>query len=117
MNQSTGDISRQQAFPPAVHGYEQLASVLQDAYTQASVGKGRERHANDQPFHQQRMQTISGLLDSDDGMAFQAIKKLTEGLQFSDANAREKELLGAIVYIAGIIVRQRVRIEADTNGR
>lgn len=103
-------MSREQSnMPEPVPGYEQLALVLQDAYAQAALGKGKERHANDQPFHEQRMQIISNLLDSDEGMAFQAIKKLTEGLQFTDPAAREKELLGAIVYISGIIVRQRVK--------
>ncbi len=99
--------SLQQDEFPTVEGYEHLQNVLWDALRQAAFGKGKERHANDLPFHEQRMQTISGLLNSDAGMAFQAVKKLTEGLQFSDPAAREKELLGAIVYIAGILVRQR----------
>ena len=37
-------------------------------------------------------------------MAFQAIKKLTEGLDMTDPKARRRELLGAINYIAGIVV-------------
>lgn len=91
---------------PRVPGYETLESVLEAAYAQASAGKGKERHANGLPFHQQRMQGISDLLNSDDGMAYQAIKKLTEGLQFTDPAALEKELLGVIVYVAGILVRK-----------
>lgn len=94
----------------AVEGYEELEAVLQSAYEQASAGKGKERHANGLPFHEQRMQGISNLLGSDNGMAFQAIKKLTEGLAFDNPAAREKELLGAIVYIAGILVRQRLAV-------
>ena len=89
--------------------YQALAAVLQAAYDQASAGKGAERHARGNPFHEQHMQTISNLLDSDRGMAFQAIKKLTEGLDFTDPDRRERELLGVIVYVAGIIVWHRAR--------
>lgn len=99
-----------------VPGYEHLQAVLDAAYHQASAGKGKERHANDLPFHDQRMQTISNLLGSDDGMAYQAMKKLTEGLQFTNAAQMEKELLGAIVYIAGILVRNRDAIKVAKNG-
>lgn len=90
-----------------VKGYEKLVAVYQDAHDQAAKGKGDERHANGQPFHEQRMQQISGLLRSSDGMAFQAIKKLTEGLQFEDHARREAELLGALNYIAGIVIYYR----------
>lgn len=89
--------------------YQTLACVLQAAYDQASAGKGAERHARGNPFHEQHMQTISSLLDSDRGMAFQAIKKLTEGLDFTDPDRRERELLGVIVYVAGIIVWHRAQ--------
>lgn len=84
--------------------YATLRAVLDDAFAQAASGKGRERHARGNPFEDQHMQTISKLLDTDRGMAFQAIKKLTEGLDLPDPEARKKELLGAINYIAGIIV-------------
>lgn len=99
-----------------VPGYEYLQEVLEAAYHQASAGKGKERHANDSPFHEQRMLAINNLLGSDDGMAYQAMKKLTEGLQFTNAAQMEKELLGAIVYIAGILVRNRDAIKAAKNG-
>lgn len=84
--------------------YDSLRSVLKAAFEQAATGKGRERHARGNPFDKQHMQTISQLLGTDRGMAFQAIKKLTEGLDMPDPAARERELLGAIVYIAGIVV-------------
>lgn len=96
-----------------VKGYEKLVAVYQDAHDQAAKGKGDERHANGQPFHEQRMQQISGLLRSSDGMAFQAIKKLTEGLQFEDHARREAELLGALNYITGIVIYYR---ELRANG-
>lgn len=88
-------------------GYEVLADVLQAAYDQAAHGKGAERHARGNAFEDQHMQTISTLLGSHDGMAFQAIKKLTEGLAFTNHGQRERELLGVIVYVAGIIVWHR----------
>lgn len=91
----------------AVEGYEQLAAVLQDAHDQAAIGKGDERHANGLPFHDQRMQQISTMLDSDKGMAFQVCKKMSEGLQFDDHQRREAELLGAINYLAGIVIYHR----------
>ncbi|MDY0186274.1 MAG: hypothetical protein RBR43_10425 [Desulfuromonadaceae bacterium] len=85
-------------------GYEKLVAVFQAAHDQAAHGKGKERHANGLPFHKQRMQSISKLLDSPDGMAYQVVKKMTEGLQFEDRQQREKELLGAINYLAGIVI-------------
>ena len=50
------------------------------------------------------MQSISKLLDSPEGMAYQVVKKMTEGLQFDGHKRREKELLGAINYLAGIVI-------------
>lgn len=96
----------------AAEGYEQLAAVLQDAHDQAAIGKGDERHANGLPFHDQRMQQISTMLDSDKGMAFQVCKKMSEGLQFDDHQRREAELLGAINYLAGIVIYHRNRQSA-----
>lgn len=92
-------------------GYESLADVLQAAYDQAAYGKGAERHACGNAFEDQRMQTISDLLDSPDGMVYQLIKKTTEGLGFAEHDRREKELLGAIVYLAGIVVWYRRKHE------
>lgn len=85
-------------------GYERLHAVYLDAHHQAAYGKGDERHANGLPFHEQRMQTISQGLNSPDGMAYQVIKKLQEGLQMKDAGARRRELLGALNYLAGIVI-------------
>lgn len=95
-----------------VPGYEHLEQVLIDAYNQASRGKGAERHANDLPFHEQRMQQLSTLLDSDRGMAFQVGKKMVEGMDFVEYERFERELLGCIVYLAGIIVRRKLSHQA-----
>lgn len=90
--------------PPEYHS---LFDVLMCALDQASVGKGKERHARGQAFEDQRMQTISQLLNTDKGMAYQAAKKLFEGIEFIDPARQEHELLGVIVYVAGIIVYNR----------
>lgn len=93
--------------------YRSLEQVLQMALEQASRGKGRERHANGQPFEEQRMQTISDLLRSSRGMAFQTIKKVTEALDMEEPERRIHELLGAIVYIAGIVVREQRDLQEE----
>ena len=62
---------------PTNPAYDSLEVVLKAAYNQAASGKGKERHAgNGLPFTNQPMQTISKLLNTSDGLAFQAIKKL-----------------------------------------
>ena len=96
-----------------MNDYDSLQSVLDAAFEQAATGKGKERHARGNPFEKQHMQTISQLLGTDRGMAFQAIKKLTEGLDMKDSGAKERELLGAINYIAGIVVYLR---QENNNG-
>lgn len=89
----------------AVDGnYLSLRSVLDRAYQQASAGKGAERHGQDQAFEHQPMQVISGLVGSPDGMAYQAIKKIQEQQRFTETDRKVKELLGAIVYISGMII-------------
>lgn len=90
------------AFPHA--GYERQHDVFRDAHDQAAYGKGNERHANELPFHEQRMQTISQGLNSPAGMAYQVVKKIQEGLDMPDAGARRRELLGALNYLAGIVI-------------
>lgn len=85
-------------------GYEHLAAVLVDAYEQAAYGKGKERHANDLPFDHQPMQAISRLLGNPTGMTYQACKKVVEAMNMKDRAARRRELLGAIVYLAGVVV-------------
>lgn len=84
--------------------YARLQAVLDAAYQQASAGKGAVRHANGLPFEEQRMISISRLLKSERGMAYQVCKKVAEGLDLPTHDARVKELLGAINYIAGIVV-------------
>ena len=83
-------------------GYGTLAAVLLDAFTQASAGKGKERHACALPFDQQPMQKLADLY----GPGFvlgQAAKKSQESQRLPYERARA-ELLGAIVYTAGAII-------------
>ncbi|WP_444922676.1 hypothetical protein ACJJH9_00195 (plasmid) [Microbulbifer sp. DLAB2-AF] len=84
--------------------YQRLADVLERAYDQAVRGKGEERHANGQRFEDQPMQTISRLFDTDGGMAFQAVKKIQEARRLPTRERRVRELLGAINYIAGMVI-------------
>lgn len=95
---------RQPARAMDAPGYEHLAAVLVDAYEQAAYGKGKERHANDLPFDHQPMQAISRLLGNPTGMTYQACKKVVEAMNMKDRAARRRELLGAIVYLAGVVV-------------
>ena len=89
-----------------VPGYEKLRNVLERAYDQAAVTKGAERHANDRPFHEQPMQAIADRR----GIGFilgQVDKKTEEGQGMIDRGENEaavRELLGAIVYLAGAVI-------------
>jgi len=84
-------------------GYESLWSVLDDAVSQAAIGKGKVRHAvHGQAFEEQPICTIT----RDVGQGFplgQARKKLTESMRLPWPQARA-ELLGAINYLAAAVV-------------
>jgi hypothetical protein len=83
-------------------GYSSLAHVLGRAFDQAANGKGKERHANELPFDQQPMQTIAQA----HGVGFltgQAAKKSQEALGLPH-DAKIRELLGAINYLAGAVI-------------
>lgn len=89
-----------------VKGYEMLDDVLARAFDQAASGKGAERHANSKPFHEQPMQKIADRR----GIGFilgQADKKSEEAqgmLERGERDAAVRELLGAIVYLAGAVI-------------
>jgi len=88
---------------------QKLTSVFEGAYSQAAYGKGKERHAGDLPFQHQPMQQISNLLGSTNGMAFQAVKKITEARKLPQLERRVRELHGALNYCAGIIISGQAR--------
>ena len=92
--------------------YQALRTVLGAAYDQAAIGKGRDRHAQDLPFEQQPMQRLLDLYGP--GFAAGQIgKKVQEALRLPTDMAVQ-ELLGAIVYAAGLIVWLR-ETRADTD--
>ena len=86
--------------------YTRLRTVLDNALLQAACGKGAERHANALPFERQPMQTIA----DQHGIGFilgQAAKKMVEArgmLGRGESDAAERELLGAINYLAGAVI-------------
>lgn len=87
-------------------GYEALASVLQRALDQAQTGKGKDRHATEQPFIDQRMMSIGRKV----GAGFpigQALKKTEEAVGMLDRVEEDKavsEILGAINYLAAAVL-------------
>lgn len=84
--------------------YDSLDDVLTRAFNQASKGKGKERHAQSLPFENQPMQQISNLVGSPDGMVYQLMKKAQESLRLPTTERKVAELLGTIVYTAGVII-------------
>ena len=99
-----GNIQTCAPSSPFNSDYEVLRDVLDRAFEQASGGKGKERHAQNRPFDEQPMQQISELLSTDGGMAYQAIKKIQESRRMPETERKVAELLGAINYIAGMII-------------
>ena len=100
-----------------VKGYESLADVLQRAFDQAAKGKGAERHANEKPFDQQPMQRLCEAYGV--GFALGQAGKKAEESQGMTQGAAVRELLGAIVYLAGAIIfleRQAGAQVANDNG-
>jgi hypothetical protein len=83
--------------------YDSLYKVLLAAYNQASNGKGKERHANDEPFENQKIITLNKQIGSNHGAIFQACKKAQESARLPHDRAIT-ELLGAINYLAAAVI-------------
>ena len=86
-------------------GYEPLFEVLVEALNQSQHGKGKERHATDDPFLHQPICQISRR----HGIGFalgQAEKKAGESHRLPGERG-VKELLGTIVYAAAAILVRR----------
>lgn len=83
-------------------GYEKLADVLQRAFDQAARGKGKDRHANGEPFDEQVMQDGARRFGTG-ALLFQAFKKSEESQRLPHDRAIA-ELLGGIVYLAGAVI-------------
>lgn len=93
---------------PEPDNYSTLRNVLDRAFEQASSGKGQERHGQNLPFDKQPMQQIQDLVG--EGFALgQAIKKMQESQRLSH-DAAIRELLGAINYIAGVIIHKECKL-------
>lgn len=83
-------------------GYESLARVLSLAFYQAAYGKGKQRHAQGEPFDEQVMQIGADKFGAG-ALLFQAFKKSEES-QRLPRDAAINELLGAINYLAGAVI-------------
>ena len=86
-------------------GYESLAAVLQAALDQAQKGKGVERHANGKAFEDQPILSIQDLVGPGYALG-QAIKKAQESQRLPMPQA-ERDLLGAINYLAAVVLYRR----------
>jgi hypothetical protein len=90
-------------------GYESLAEILQEALDQAQSGKGKERHANAEPFTQQEICNGARLCGLG-AMAFQVRKKTLEAIRLIERGGAENgapDILGAIVYAAAMLIVAR----------
>lgn len=99
--------------PPTPAGYESLRSILNRAFDQAAFGKGAERHANQKPFEEQPMQRLCDAYGV--GFALGQAGKKSEECQQLQHDAQVKELLGAIVYLAGSILYLERKKAANDN--
>jgi len=81
--------------------YNELLNTLFGAYDQASVGKGKVRHAGGKPFLDQPIMWIEDQFKS--YQLGQAVKKIHES-QILPIDAAIHELRGAIVYLSAHIL-------------
>jgi hypothetical protein len=87
--------------------YSALEEVLDDAMEQASVTKGKERHANNNRYEDQVICVVQRLLKDHPfgGHAYQIIKKTIEAGRLYKIKGKEaayQEMLGAINYGAAM---------------
>jgi len=81
--------------------YKSLQDVFDNAFTQASKGKGKERHAGDKPFEKQPIFWIEENFKS--FQLGQAVKKMHES-QWLPVERAIAELHGAINFIAAHVI-------------
>lgn len=89
------------------YSYSPLFDVLRDAFNQAAIGKGSERHSGGKPFLKQPIMEIARMLDGVDGHSFQIMKKAQEAarmVQRGQREAAEQELFGIINYAAAAVL-------------
>lgn len=94
--------------------YSKLAAALRGAKDQAEFGKGLERHADGEPFENQKICVIGRWLRRSPvaGPLQQAVKKMVESAGFTPARAIH-ELEGAINYAAAAIVLLKELVEQE----
>ena len=96
--------------------YQALETILAEAHSQASKGKGKDRHALDgERFEDQQICEIGRRLKGNPaaGPLFQAVKKVYESGRLG-GEAGVRELLGSINYIvAGVILLREDEAERD----
>jgi phage terminase large subunit GpA-like protein len=88
---------------PIPEGYKSLTNVLADALDRASLGKGKERHAEGKPFEEQDIVKELKDFQSTIGAIYQIRKKAKESLRLSDRQAAN-EFLDIIVYAAAAYI-------------
>lgn len=89
-----------------VDGYEDLFGELITALDQCQKGKGKQRHANERPFLQQPIMTMSRMMGPG-GPAQQVMKKTQEAVGMSSRGEYDRaiaELHGAMVYAAATVL-------------
>lgn len=103
----SGNKKEKMKKPEYVNPYRELWFTLSDAYLQASEGKGKERHADGQPFREQPMFWIEENFYS--FQLGQAVKKIHES-QRLDVEGAVAELEGAIVFLAAHILHLKKEV-------
>ncbi len=85
--------------------YIGLQKILDEAFEQATKGKGMERHGEDKPIENQTTLEIARLVQGcpHAGTLFQVLKKAVESTRLEPEHAI-KEMLGVIVYGAFSII-------------
>ena len=92
------------------HPYYELAKVFNDAFIQASAGKGSERHSYSaaEKYKEQLICEMDRRLDGNAcGPRYQAVKKIYESARMDPEKAIH-ELLGAINYTAAAIILLKI---------
>lgn len=86
-------------------GYEKLHAVFQLAIDQAAHGKGKERHASGEPFHEQPICYMTRQVGIG-GPLYQAMKKTREAYRLFSMRptAAKFEILGAMNYLAAAVI-------------
>lgn len=97
--------------------YDALRATLTEAGDQAAYGKGLERHADGEPFEQQKICVLTRWLTGHPvaGPVFQACKKSIEAGRLPTDRAIT-EIQGAINYLAAAIIVLKEKLVAEVQG-